>query len=81
MDNEPDKQNAIPTAAVRAAEEDVASLRELTLKERGEMLLSACRTAALIRQSRVRAGLPDVVPAPWPESTLEFLRKHAPNGR
>lgn len=81
MDNEPDKRIAFPVAAVRAAEKDVAGLRALTLKERGEMVLSACRTAALIRQSRVRAGLPDVLPAPWPKSTLEFLRKHARHGQ
>ena len=52
-------------------------IRSLDLAQRGEMILSACRTASLIEQSRLASGLPPVQPAPWPESTWEWLRRYA----
>jgi hypothetical protein len=52
-------------------------IRSLDLAERGEMILSACRTASLLEQSRMASGLPPVQPAPWPASTLEWLRRQA----
>jgi hypothetical protein len=57
--------------------EDLARLRTLSLRERGELIESACEAATVIYRSRRAAGLPDVEPAPWPASTWEFLRKHA----
>lgn len=56
---------------------DTARLRTLSLRERGELIESACEAAALIYRSRLAAGLPDVEPALWPASTWDFLRKHA----
>ena len=61
----------------RSAEE----LQSLSLDERGELIIAACESAAMIAESRKRMGLPPVEPAPWPESTLEFFRRHSPNGR
>jgi hypothetical protein len=57
--------------------EDLAALRSLSFDERGRLIESACRTAAQILAGRVRSGLPDEQPAPWPASTLELLKKHA----
>jgi hypothetical protein len=71
---------AAQVAAQEAANaEDVARLRELSLEERGQMLEAACRAAAELAAARRAAGLPDAEPAPWPASTIEFLRKHAQN--
>ena len=56
---------------------DVDWLRSLTDVQRGRMIAAACRTAAAIHAGRLRSGLPPATPAPWPESTWEFLRKHA----
>ena len=60
-----------------ADEAEIARLRGITMRERSELIESACEAAAVIYRSRLAAGLPDVEPAPWPESTWEFLRKHA----
>ena len=49
----------------------------MTMRERSELIESACEAAAVIYRSRLAAGLPDVQPDPWPESSWEFLRKHA----
>jgi hypothetical protein len=56
-------------------------LRGLTDRERGEMILSACRSAAMIHAGRLKSGLLPATPDPWPASTWEFLRKHAPNAK
>jgi hypothetical protein len=66
---------------VRQRESDDMRLRSLSLKERGAMIEAACRTAAEIFRSRIKSGFPDPAPAPWPPSTLDFLRKHAPHGQ
>ncbi|MEO8494488.1 MAG: hypothetical protein ABI614_05435 [Planctomycetota bacterium] len=66
---------------VRQRQADEIKLRSLSLAERGAMIESACRTAAEILRSRIKSGLPAPSPAPWPASTLEFLSKHAPDGR
>ena len=58
-------------------EEDLLRLRALRLRERGELIETACEAAAAIYRSRLGSGLPDVQPAPWPESTWQFLRRHA----
>ena len=57
--------------------QDIARLRSLDMRERGRMIVSACETAAAIQRSRRAAGLPPVEPDPWPQSTWDFLRKHA----
>jgi hypothetical protein len=71
----------VPRETPQQVREEEARLRSLSLEERGRMIQAACRSAALIYRSRLKAGLPEVKPAPWPTSTLEFLRQHAPNAK
>ena len=59
----------------------ISRLRSLTMEERGRMIEEACRFARLIEDSKVKQGFLPTTPAPWPASTWEFLRKHAPNGK
>jgi hypothetical protein len=68
---------AVPIPKAIHAERDLAALRALSLEERGRLIKAACRTTAAILTSRRAMGLPDPAPAPWPDSTWEFLRKHA----
>ena len=68
-------------AHAAAAEAELARLRSLSVRERAALIESACQAAAEIAQSRQAAGLPPIEPDPWPESTWEFLRKHAQRER
>ncbi len=63
--------------AAHAAADELAARQSLDPDRRGELIVSACEAAAVIRRSRRAAGLPPVEPAPWPRSTLDFLGKHA----
>ncbi len=82
MANQPNADMSKQVAAHSKAEDiDVARLRALSMQERGRMLISACEAAALIYRSRLAAGLPGMQRDPWPESTWEFLRKHAARAR
>jgi hypothetical protein len=79
---------AVPPAVERmiAAEREqheleIERLRGLSDLERSQMLKAVCLAAAKLHASRVKAGLPPATPAPWPQSTWEFLRQHAPNAR
>ena len=62
-------------------EEQVESFRTMSLEQRGELLMVACRAAAEIERGRSSSGLPPSQPAPWPQSTWELLRRHAPHGQ
>jgi hypothetical protein len=64
-------------AHAAAHAEDIVRLRAMSLAERGKLLEAACRAAAVMVRDRAAAGLPPIKPVPWPESTWEFLRKHA----
>ncbi len=66
-------------AAAHAAE--AARQRTLSMSERGELIESACEAAAVIYRSRLAAGLGAPKRDPWPQSTWEFLRKHAARAR
>ncbi len=69
-------------AAHAAADEaEIARLRTLSMRERGELIEAACKAADALRRARLAAGLPDVQPEPWPASTWEFLKKHAARSR
>ena len=57
--------------------DELERLRSLSSEERGRQLAMACRAAVRLDRSRAAAGLPPPVEEPWPESTWEFLRKHA----
>jgi hypothetical protein len=48
----------------------------MTMKERGRRIAAACRLAKSIERSKI--GHPPSQPAPWPESTWEFLRNMRP---
>jgi len=72
----------IPRDSSAAAHEaadavDTARLRELSFRDRGRLIESACEAALVIYRSRLAAGLADVEPATWPASTWEFFRRHA----
>jgi len=73
--------NRMSKAQTDANEVEFRRLRELSLEERGRMLHAACRAAAQLAAARSAAGLPDPVPAPWPASTFEFLKRHAAHVR
>ena len=62
-------------AALKA--DDLVRLRLLSMDQRGALIESACVAAAVVQRSRAAAGLPPSVPAPWPASTREFLKRHA----
>jgi hypothetical protein len=64
-------------AHAAAHAEQSAQQRALTMRERGELIESACEAAAVIYRSRLAAGMGPVEQDPWPESTWEFLKKHA----
>ena len=60
---------------------EIERLRGISERERSEMILAVCRTPATIHQGRIKSGLPPATPDPWPQSTWEFLHKHAPNAQ
>jgi hypothetical protein len=59
----------------------LTQLRAMSLEEKARVLDSVCAAAAEIEAAKLRMGLPPTKPAPWPDSTVQFLRRHAPNGR
>ncbi len=71
----------MPVPALSRAPKDEAThdkrLRALPLEERGALLAAACRAAAKILEGRRASGLPEASPDPWPESTRDFMRRHA----
>jgi hypothetical protein len=60
---------------------DESHFQSLSLAERGRMLDAVCAATRDILVARRKMGIPDPDPEPWPDSTIEFMRKHAPNGR
>ena len=56
---------------------ELERLRGLSLAERSHLLEAACRSAAEVEASRQRMGLPPAQPAPWPESTWNYLAQWA----
>jgi hypothetical protein len=72
----------LPTTAISAQENgDIEQLRQLSLEDRGKLIGVACRAAAKIEASRTRIGLPPTEPAPWPDSTWNYLAEWARRGR
>jgi hypothetical protein len=64
----------LDTEAIAQAERsDIARFRQLSLRERGEWLAAVCRAAAELEASRLAMGLSPAAPAPWPDSTWQFL--------
>jgi hypothetical protein len=78
----PLKKQVFDTEAIATLEAgDVEALRKLSLDERGKLLAAACRDAASIEASCLKMGLPSTQPAPWPQSTWDFLAKCAHRAR
>ncbi|MBN2021810.1 MAG: hypothetical protein JW809_03370 [Pirellulales bacterium] len=78
MAPEPNRaQDAQIAAHAEAERAGMTRLRSLSMRERGQLMELACEAAAALRQSRLAAGLPDVKPDPWPQSTWDFLKEHA----
>jgi hypothetical protein len=65
----------------QAHAEELKRLRTLSMEERSAMLVACCRGAVAIMKSRAEAGLPPRKPTPWPDTTWELFRRHAPNAR
>lgn len=61
--------------------EDLKRLRTLSMEQRAAMFEEACKLAAAIVESRREAGFPPPAPAAWPQSTIDFLKRHAPHAR
>ncbi|MBN1421613.1 MAG: hypothetical protein JXP34_22765 [Planctomycetes bacterium] len=78
--NERNRRPAVPDPE-RLTGERIEAIRSLSLEEHGRLLEAACRAAAEIERGRIETGLRPSGPAPWPPSTIAFLRKHAPDGR
>jgi hypothetical protein len=62
------------SAAIAAKREDVGPP---TLAERVSELSIVCRDAAALEDCRRQAGQPPSQPAPWPPSTVAWLRQQA----
>ena len=77
----PSSPQAQAEAHAAAERKESAQSPSLSLSQRGEHLLAACRSASQIYQSRLAAGLPIEDPAPWPASTWEFLKTQASHVR
>lgn len=56
-------------------------LRAISFEQRAAMIAVACRSAAELEEARRANCLPPSLPAPWPESTRQALRKWASRGR
>ena len=81
------KQPKFPAAQKlpRELPEEVAAeqteFRSLSLADRGRLLEAVCAATMDVLMARQQMGIPMPEPEPWPASTQEFMRKHAPNGR
>jgi len=69
------------TAFEEQRSSEYITLQALSMEQRGRMIAAACKTAAEIQRGRIASGLPTPAPAPWPASTMAFMRKYAPHGR
>jgi hypothetical protein len=58
---------------------ELEHLRGLSDRERGSILVAACRAASKLEQARAKLGLPQIPPDSWPPSTWELLRKQSAN--
>jgi len=65
------------TAIPKEIYSNIEELRALSMEQRAERISACCRDAAAILAGRRQMGLPDPLPAPWPQSTLDFFRFHA----
>lgn len=71
----------IPRELPEHAAEEIRDHQALTLQQRAKILEAVCAAAVDIHQARLKMGMLPAEPDPWPDSTLELFRRHAPNGR
>jgi hypothetical protein len=72
-------ESRIPSEPTEVIEAELHALRALSLKERGKLVALACRTAARLDRCRRKAGFPEPILEPWPQSTWDYLHRHAPH--
>jgi hypothetical protein len=60
-------------AVIAMERSDLEQLRELSLAQRAPLIEAACEGAVEIEISRRRMGLAEPTPAPWPDSTWNYL--------
>jgi hypothetical protein len=71
----------LPGELPEHVEADRVSFQSVALTERARMLEAVCAATMDILAARQQMGIAPPEPEPWPLSTQEFMRKHAPNGR
>ncbi|MEQ8211924.1 MAG: hypothetical protein RH917_19155 [Lacipirellulaceae bacterium] len=59
---------------IDAAKQAEVSQETLTVAQRSRRLVQVCRTAAQQLADRRASGMPDPEPAPWPQSTWDYLK-------
>jgi hypothetical protein len=74
-------QARLPCELPEWAAEDLKYWQGASMAEHARVLEAVCAAAMDILEGRKKMGLAPPDPDPWPESTLEFMRRHAPNGR
>lgn len=72
-----DRLNGQIAAHAEADLASIADLRGMSLGERAKLIELACRAAAVVLRDREATGLPPVRRVPWPQSTWDFLSRHA----
>jgi hypothetical protein len=77
----PPSHGKLPYELPEWAEEDLRYWREASMEEHACALEAVCSAVMDILEARKQMGMAPPEPEPWPESTLEFMRRHAPNGR
>lgn len=70
-------QFAITPALLQQTREASKVIPTTETSERIDQLFLVCRDAAELEQLHLKSGKPLPSPAPWPESTWEFLRHEA----
>ena len=62
---------------LRHCESQTQAMRALDMDERARLLDRACAAVSELESARVANGFGASRPAPWPTSTIEFLRRAA----
>lgn len=71
----------LPTLSDQIAAHERDAEPALSAAARARRFELVCRDAASLEASRRAAGLPDPQPAPWPESTWQFLAEQTRRAR
>jgi hypothetical protein len=71
----------MPSLTDQITSHDAQPQQSLTAEERAARFEQVCRDAASMESVRRAAGLPDPEPAPWPQSTWNFLAEQTRRAR